>query len=63
MQVWFFPVENPYYVIAGKDGTYTIDQVPGGVSRNPRKFRRPSTEPPVVSPATIRLPSGRGRRF
>lgn len=30
MQVWFFPVENPYYAIAGKDGTYTIDQVPAG---------------------------------
>jgi hypothetical protein len=30
MQVWFFPVENPYYVIDGNDGTFTIDQVPAG---------------------------------
>jgi len=30
MQVWFSPIENPYYAIVGKDGTYTIDQVPAG---------------------------------
>jgi hypothetical protein len=30
MQAWFYPVENPYYAVAGADGTYTIDQVPAG---------------------------------
>jgi len=30
MQAWFFPIENPYYAIAGKDGSFTIDQVPAG---------------------------------
>ena len=30
MQVWFFPVENPYYATVGKDATYTIDEVPAG---------------------------------
>jgi len=30
MMAWFYLVENPYYAIVGRDGTYVIDQVPPG---------------------------------
>lgn len=30
MQVFFQPVENPYYAIVGEDGTFSIDGVPPG---------------------------------
>jgi hypothetical protein len=30
MEVYFQPVENPYYAIVGEDGTFTIDGVPPG---------------------------------
>lgn len=30
MQVWFQPVENPYYAVVAKDGTFKMDQVPAG---------------------------------
>ncbi|MBI3621909.1 MAG: carboxypeptidase regulatory-like domain-containing protein [Nitrospirae bacterium] len=30
MNAYFIPVENPYYAVVGKDGTFTIDQVPPG---------------------------------
>ena len=30
MQVYFQPIENPYYAIVGEDGTYSISDVPPG---------------------------------
>lgn len=30
MNVWFLPVESPYYAIVGEDGSFSIDQVPPG---------------------------------
>jgi len=30
MQNFFYAIENPYYAISKKDGTFTIDQVPPG---------------------------------
>jgi len=30
MQVFFQPVENPYYAVVGDDGTFTIDGIPPG---------------------------------
>ncbi|MFY9271204.1 MAG: carboxypeptidase-like regulatory domain-containing protein [Candidatus Manganitrophaceae bacterium] len=30
MNVWFLPVDNPYYAVVGADGTFSIDQVPPG---------------------------------
>jgi hypothetical protein len=30
MNAYFYPVANPYYAVVGKDGTFTIDQVPPG---------------------------------
>lgn len=30
MQAWFLPVENPYYVKVGDDGTFEIKNVPVG---------------------------------
>ncbi|MCG3112872.1 MAG: hypothetical protein MCM46_13730 [Candidatus Manganitrophus sp. SB1] len=30
MNVWFRPIENPYYAIVGEDGTFTIGDVPPG---------------------------------
>ena len=30
MENWLYVVENPYFSISDKDGTYTIDQVPPG---------------------------------
>ena len=30
MNAYFLPVSNPYYAVVGKDGTFTIDQVPPG---------------------------------
>jgi len=30
MQVYFQPIENPYYAIVGEDGTFAIDGVPPG---------------------------------
>lgn len=30
MNAYFLPVDNPYYAVVGKDGTFTIDQVPPG---------------------------------
>jgi hypothetical protein len=30
MQVFFHPVDNPYYAIVGDDGTFQIDQIPPG---------------------------------
>jgi len=30
MQAYFLPVDNPYYAVVGKDGTFSIDQVPPG---------------------------------
>ncbi len=29
-EAWFYPVENPYYAVVGKDGTFTIDNIPPG---------------------------------
>jgi hypothetical protein len=33
MQVFFLPVDNPYYSVAGKDGLFSIDQIPPGKYR------------------------------
>lgn len=30
MEAWFYKVENPYYAVVGKDGTFTIDGIPPG---------------------------------
>jgi hypothetical protein len=30
MQHWAFPITNPYYAIAGEDGTFTLKDVPAG---------------------------------
>jgi hypothetical protein len=30
MNAHFYPVKNPYYAVVGKDGTFTIDQIPPG---------------------------------
>jgi len=30
MNAYFLPVDNPYYSVVGKDGSFTIDQVPPG---------------------------------
>ncbi len=30
MNVWFLPVDNPYYAIVGEDGTFSIDGIPPG---------------------------------
>jgi hypothetical protein len=30
MNAYFFPVENPYYAVVGKDGTFSIDGIPPG---------------------------------
>lgn len=30
MNVWFLPVESPYYAVVNDDGTFSIDQVPAG---------------------------------
>ncbi|MBI3621833.1 MAG: carboxypeptidase regulatory-like domain-containing protein [Nitrospirae bacterium] len=30
MNVWFHPVDNPYYAIVGEDGTFSIGDIPPG---------------------------------
>ncbi|WDT76696.1 MAG: DUF2012 domain-containing protein [Candidatus Manganitrophus sp.] len=30
MNVWFLPIENPYYAVVGEDGTFSIGDVPAG---------------------------------
>lgn len=30
MNVWFLPVENPYYAVVGEDGSFSIGDVPPG---------------------------------
>jgi hypothetical protein len=30
MEAWFYEMENPYFAVVGKEGTFTIDNIPPG---------------------------------